>query len=65
MHYTFVMNGNLLSSTDAPVYTVRPHALRTVGDTSKGIRVGFIGSDKVLIIYLSTYLLVSDEKKPS
>jgi hypothetical protein len=37
---------------DHPLYLVCPDLLRAVGETSFGIRVGFIGSDEVLTTFL-------------
>jgi hypothetical protein len=42
---------------DHPMYIVCPDVLSTVGETANGIRVGFIGLDEVLTIFLLTYYL--------
>jgi len=45
---------------DCPLYIVCPDELSTVGETSEGIWVGFIESDKVVTILLFMYLFVSE-----
>jgi hypothetical protein len=45
---------------DRPMYIVCPDVLSTVGETANGIRVGFIGLDEFLTIFLLTYLFVSE-----
>jgi hypothetical protein len=42
--------------TARPVYIACPDVLRPVGETSYGMWVGFIESDKVLTIFLFIYL---------
>ena len=44
------------------MYTARPASLSRVGETTSGIRVGFVESNKVLtIIYIYIYYLGADK----
>jgi len=45
---------------DCPLYIVCPDELITVGETSEGIWMGFIESDKIVTILLFMYLFVSE-----
>jgi len=45
---------------DHPLHLEWPDVLSTVGETSYGIRVGFIESDKVFTSFLFIYLFVSE-----
>jgi len=43
---------------DCPVYLVFPDILSMVGETSYGIRVGFIESNIVFTVFLFIYLFI-------
>jgi hypothetical protein len=45
---------------DCSLYIICPNELSMVGETSEGIWVGFINSDKVVTILLFMYLFVSE-----